>query len=213
MYKRSDFTKEYYKAGEVAHYLGVTTRAVQGYDKRGILPFGRTETNRRMLAREYLLAYLDEHHMLARDEADRRDVIYARVSSQDQKQHGELDRQVMFLVETCGSDMMNPLVLKECGSGLNAKRSKVQQLIKMAMNDEVRNVYVTHRDRLTRFGFEYLETAFSAHGTSIVVVKNPDDKRSVEQELVEDMTSLVASFSGKLYGLRSHKKSKKGKGE
>jgi predicted site-specific integrase-resolvase len=111
----------------------------------------------------------------------------------------------MFLIEACGFDLVNPLVLKECGSGLNAKRAKVQRLIRMVMGDEVRNVYVTYRDCLTRFGFEYLETAFAAHGTNIVVVKDADDEKSVERELVEDLMSLMASFSGKLYGLRSHK--------
>ena len=209
MYKESDFTKEYYKPGDVGKLLGISPRTVQDYDKRGQLVFDRSETGRRLIPRERLLAYLDSQNMLLRDnDTKRHDVIYARVSSQDQKQHGDLDRQVMFLIETCGSDLVNPLVLKECGSGLNAKRTKIQKLIQMVMNDEVRNVYVTYRDRLTRFGFEYLETAFAAHDTQIIVVKNADDEKSVEQELVEDLMSLMASFSGKLYGLRSHKNKK-----
>lgn len=206
LYKESLFVKEWYKPGEVGKLLGISTRTVQDYDRRGQLVFDRTETGRRLVSRERLLAYLDSQNMLMRDsENNRRDVIYARVSSNDQKQHGDLDRQAMFLIETCGSNLINPLVLKECGSGLNAKRTKVQKLIQMVMADEVRNVYITYRDRLTRFGFEYLETVFAVHGTNIIIVEKFDDEKSVEQELVEDLMSLMASFSEKLYGLRSHK--------
>lgn len=204
MYKSSDFTKDWYKVGEVAKILGMSVRGVQEWDTRGVLTFDRTETGRRLLPKDRLLAYLEANNQLFADDG-RRDVVYARVSSQDQKSHGDLDRQALFLIEHEGHDMRDPLVLKECGSGMNAKRTKVQQLIRMVMNDEVRNVYVTYRDRLTRFGYEYLETAFAAHGTSIVVVRDENTDKSVQEELVEDMMSLIASFSGKLYGLRSHK--------
>lgn len=202
MYKASDFVKPYYKTGEVAQILGVGIRAVQGYDRRGILQFDRTATDRRMLSRERLLEYLDKQNMLAPDDG-RRDVIYARVGSQDQKNHGDLDRQIMRIVETQSDSLVNPIILKECGSGLNDKRPKLQQLLDMVLHDKVRNVYVTYNDRLTRFGYEYLRTTFAAHGTFIRAVnKETLDKDSCE-ELVEDMMSLIASFSGELYGLRS----------
>ena len=196
MYKESDFTKEYYKPGEVGKLLGISPRTVQDYDKRGQLVFDRSETGRRLVPRERLLAYLDSQNMLLRDnDVKRRDVIYARVSSQDQKQHGDLDRQVMFLIETCGSDLVNPLVLKEYGSGLNAKRTKIQKLIQMVMNNEVRNVYVTYRDRLTSFGFEYLETAFAAHDTKIVIVNgrfvDNDDREVSVDDLQVQIERLV----------------------
>ncbi len=64
---------------------------------------------------------------------------------------------------------------------------------------------VTYRDRLTRFGFHYLESMFKAHGVEIVVVKDKDKEKSVQEELVEDMMALIAFFSGKLYGMRSKK--------
>ena len=80
----------------------------------------------------------------------------------------------------------------------------------MVGNHEVRNVYVTYKDRLTRFGFHYLETMFNACGTTIIVVKDENNAKSVHDELVEDMMSLIASFSGKLYGMRSKKNKVKG---
>lgn len=57
--------------------------------------------------------------------------------------------------------------------------------------------------RLTRFGFHYLESVFREHGVSIVVMKDTDEEKTVQEELVEDMMALIASFSGKLYGIRS----------
>lgn len=213
MYKKSDLTKAYYKTGEVASFLGITPRAVQLKDMRGELPFEHTDTGRRILSRDSLLAYLDKCNMLYDDEeAGRRDLVYARVSSQDQESHGDLDRQALFLIEHEGKDMRNPLILEECGSGMDAKRPKLQQLIKMVMRNEIRNVYVTCKDRITRFGFEYLETAFAEHGTNIIAVRDESQDETVQEELVEDMMSLMASFSGKLYGLRS-RRDRKGDGQ
>ena len=94
--------------------------------------------------------------------------------------------------------------------GLNDKRPKIQELIRLVLDGKVNRVFVTYKDRLTRFGYHYLETIFSYHGVSITVVKDEDKEKSVEEELVEDMMSLIASFSGKLYGLRSEKNRKKG---
>ena len=94
-------------------------------------------------------------------------------------------------------------VLKDVGSGLNEKRANFQKLLTMVCNNEVRNVYVTYKDRLTRFGFYYLETIFLAHDVKIIVVKDSTLNKSTQEELVDDMMSLIASFSDKLYGMRS----------
>lgn len=67
---------------------------------------------------------------------------------------------------------MSPVILKECGSGLNDKRPQLDKLMDMVAADEVRNVYVTCQDRFARFGYHYLERFFSAHGTSIVVLED-----------------------------------------
>ena len=75
----------------------------------------------------------------------------------------------------------------------------------MVLDGKVNKVYVTYKDRLTRFGFHYLESVFLAKGVEIVVLNDVSQENDVQQELVEDMMSLIASFSGKLYGMRSHK--------
>ncbi|HAG69964.1 MAG TPA: IS607 family transposase [Lachnospiraceae bacterium] len=208
MFKVSEFDKSIYKPGEVASILGVTVKTIQNYDHQGKLKVCRNEANRRIILRDDLIAFLKEMHIVYDDTVDeKRDVIYARVSSHDQKAHGDLDRQALFLVEHV-PDLKNPLIMKEVGSGLNDRRKSLQALLQMVCRDEVRNVYVTYRDRLTRFGFHYLEAMFQAHHVAIIVVKDNSSERTVQEELVEDMMSLIASFSGKLYGLRSGKKRK-----
>lgn len=205
MYKKSDFIKPAYKTAEIMKILNVSYSTIKNYDKQGKLPIKRTETGRRVVLREDLLNYLDSLKILVHnDKTAKYDVIYVRVSSNEQKTNGDLDRQTMFLIENC-NDLQKPIVLKEVGSGLNDKRKKIQELIRMVENNEVNRVFVTYRDRLTRFGFHYLESMFKAHGVEIVVVNDKNKEKSVQEELVEDMMALIASFSGKLYGMRSKK--------
>ncbi|SDW52189.1 Predicted site-specific integrase-resolvase [Kandleria vitulina] len=211
MYKSSDFTKPLYKTKDIMDILNVSYSTIKNYDKSGKLKFTRTEKGRRVVFRDDLLDYLEETGMLYRDtDYEKRDVIYARVSSNEQKAKGDLDRQAVFLMENV-DDLYKPIVLKEVGSGLNDKRTKIQELIKLVLDGKVLRVFVTYRDRLTRFGYHYLEAMFLYYGVPIIVVKDEEKQKSVEEELVEDMMSLVASFSGKSYGLRSRKRREKNK--
>ena len=205
MYKRNDFTKPAYKTAEIMEILNISYSTINNYDKQGKLPIKRTETGRRIVLKEYLLNYLDSLKILIHnDKTAKYNVIYVRVSFNEQKTKGDLGRQTMFLMENC-QDLQNPIILKEVGSGLNDKRKKIQELIHMVENNEVNRAFVTYRDRLTIFVFHYLEFMFKAHGVEIVVVKDKNKEKSVQEELVEDMMALIASFSGKLYGMRSKK--------
>lgn len=208
MFKSSDFTKLSYKTGEVAKLLSVTNKTIQNYDHSGKLKVHRTATDRRCILRNDLLCYLENEGMLFRDEHENKvDVIYARVSSGEQKIKGDLDRQVVYILENV-SELKNPVVLKEVGSGLNDKRTQIQKLLQMVMNGEVSRIFVTYKDRLTRFGYHYLEAVCDRNDVEIVTVQDEGAKKTVEQELVMDMMDLVASFSGKVYGLRSRKNRK-----
>ena len=212
MYKASEFTKEVYKPKDVMQLLGVTHKTLYNYDEQGKLKFQRSESGRRILFRQDLLDYLNEKGLLLDDtDLEKHDYIYARVSSNKQALSGDLDRQVLFLIEQV-SDLQKPVILKEVGSGLNDKRPKLMKLMEDVMEGKVNNVYVTYKDRLTRFGYHYLEKIFHHYGVRIVVVKDMERIKSIEQELAEDLMSLIASFSGKLYGLRSRSNRVVGKG-
>ena len=100
MYKVSDFRQELYKPGDLMKILNVTYQTIKNYDISGKLPIKRTETGRRVVTREDLLRYLEERGLLYNDESKiKSDYIYARVSSNEQKTKGDLDRQVCYIVE------------------------------------------------------------------------------------------------------------------
>ena len=126
-------------------------------------------------------------------------IVYARVSSHGQKASGDLDRQVGELLASSGE--ASPLVLTDVGSGLNMRRRGLWQLIYAAERGLVNRVIVTHRDRLARFGTELIEHILCLHGVTVDVLH---ENRNItpQEEVVADLIALIASFSGRVYGLR-----------
>jgi len=121
--------------------------------------------------------------------------LYARVSSTDQKE--DLKRQLSRLVQWAGSQGL-PVVkaVGEVGSGLNGRRPKLLSLLR---EPKVGVIVVEHRDRLARFGSEYMEAALAACGRKLVVV----DNKEMKDDLVQDMVDVLTSFCARLYGRRS----------
>jgi DNA binding domain, excisionase family len=195
--KQSELTKEQYTIGEVAAFLNINVKTIQRWDREGIFKCERTHTNRRVINRDNLIEVLNNRGMLFNDINNSKvDVIYARVSSPEQKAKGDLDRQVSFLVQSV-KDLKNPIILAEVGSGLNDKREKLHQLLDMVLQDRVDRIFITYRDRLTRFGFYCLEQVCNYHNVKIIIAKDASEEKSVQKELTEDMMALTAYFSGK----------------
>jgi predicted site-specific integrase-resolvase len=122
-------------------------------------------------------------------------VLYARVSSSDQK--SDLDRQVARLTtHATGIGLVVARVVSEIGSAMNGRRSK---LLKVLLDTTVGTIVVEHRDRLMRFGFDYLEASLKASGRCLVIV----DETETNDDLVRDMTEVLTSFCARLYGKRS----------
>jgi excisionase family DNA binding protein len=128
--------------------------------------------------------------------------IYARASSSTQK--SDLERQVESLKLWVSKNFPNAeyVVVTDVASGLKEDRKGLRKLIEMAKRREVQAVVVAYRDRLTRFGFEYLKTLFNTLGVDVYVVFQEEPKDYV-QELVEDFVEIVTSFASRIYGKRS----------
>ena len=125
-------------------------------------------------------------------------MVYARVSSADQK--GDLDRQVGRIVEWATKQGYLPSeVVKEVGSGLNGNRRGLRRVLG---DHSVSTIIVEHRERLCRFGFEYVETALTGRGARLIVME--DDE--VEDDLVRDTVEVMTSLCARLYGRRSAKR-------
>ena len=199
-------TKDYYATGETAKYLEVSVSTVKLWVRKGLIQAERSPTNRCMFSRAEILRVMNERHLIAPGDdpnSSRMDVVYARVSGADQKKHGDLERQALHIIEMT-PDLHSPKVFMEVGSGLNDHRRELMAVMKLVMEGQVNRIIVTYRDRLTRFGFHCLEAVCERYGTRLQVLHDTDGI-SDEEELAEDMMALIASFSGKLYGMRSRR--------
>ena len=141
--------------------------------------------------------YLDEEASSYKEEAERINVIYCRVSNTKQKQ--DLEKQEQLLREYCVKNGTKPdLVLSDIGSGMKEDRKNFQRLITLVKEGKVDTVYISYKDRLTRFGFDYFDYIFNLFGTKIEVV-NLTKEEDFQQELTEDFISIIHNFSMKLY--------------
>ena len=121
--------------------------------------------------------------------------LYARVSSHDQR--ADLDRQLARLSVYAAEQGLHVVEsVSEVGSGLNGKR---RALLRLLSDARVETIVVEHRDRLARFGSDYIEAALAASGRKLIVV----DPSEMKDDLVADMISILTSFCARLYGKRS----------
>jgi putative resolvase len=122
-------------------------------------------------------------------------VVYARVSSADQR--ADLDRQVARVTTwVTGQDMAVSRVVTEVGSALNGRRKTFLGLLR---DPNVTTIVVEHRDRFARFGAEYVEAALAAQGRRLLVV----DPAEVDDDLVRDVTEILTGLCVRLYGRRA----------
>ena len=207
MIRKSELTKDFYKPGEVGRMLGKSQRPIADMVRAGKLEAIRSDTNRILIPKDSVADLLKRAGFLLEDEA-RRDAVYVRVSSHEQKNRGDLESQVLDILNACEKEGLDkPVIIRDTGSGLNTKRKGLLRLIEMAKNHEIKRIFVTNKDRLTRFGYEYLEELFSMADVELIALQEKENK-DLQEELVDDMMSLLASFSGKLYRIRGNQKKK-----
>ena len=203
MISKSELKKEFYKSGETAKIINMSVRTVQEKCKTGELYATYSETNRLQISRDSIIKYLEKNNLLC-DDPNKQDVIYARVSTNKQKKSGDLNRQVQTIINyAINQNSRNIMTITDVGSGLNDNRKGLNKLLKKVMNDEVDRIFINYKDRLTRFGFNYLKTICDHHEVDIIIVSDEELNKSQEEELAEDIISVIHSFSGKLYGSRS----------
>lgn len=179
---------------ETAKMLGVTTTTLREWDKQGVLHSIRTTGNQRRF-------HEDEVKKLMGIREIRVVAIYGRVSSYDQKKDLQLQIQQMR------SKYPDAEIYKDIRSGLKFDRKGFCKLLNDIQKRRISIVVITHNDRLTRFGFDLLEKIFKGYGTEIDVI-NETKSLSLQEEMVKDLISIITSFSGRLYGMRSHKTKK-----
>ena len=187
-----------YKPKEFAEMIGVSVKTLQRWDKEGKFKAYRTPTNRRYYTYRQYIDYMGDGNIKRG-----KTVIYARVSTSNQKD--DLQNQVEYLKQYANAKgIIVDEVFEDVGSGLNYSRKKWNKLIEDCMLGSIKTIIVAHEDRFIRFGYEWFERFLKSNGVEIIVVNN--EKASPEQELVNDLISIIHVFSCRIYGLRKYKK-------
>ena len=190
-----------YSISKTAEILDVTPKTLRIWDKENKLKPVLTSGGHR----RYKESDINKILGIEETQVEKKEVCvtYSRVSSQKQKVSGDLDRQSQRLSEYCAKhNLYVEYIIKDCGSGLNDKRSGFVQLTDLVIKGKVNKVIVEHKDRLTRFQYNFIEKMYKVFGCEIIAVNDKEDVSDAE-ELTRDLMVLLASFSGKYYGRRS----------
>lgn len=187
------------KLAQAAEYVGASPVTLQRWDRQGKLSAQRTGTGRRYYTKDQL----DE--FLGRPQENKSSgvvVLYARVSSYGQKE--DLQRQIEHLkskAESMGFE--DYVVLSDIGSGMNYNRKNWNKILDP--NFPVSFLLVSYKDRFVRFGYEWFASLLKSQGTKVIVTDS-SPTLSPEQELVDDLISIIQVFSSRVYGLRKYRK-------
>lgn len=197
--------------GKAADLLGVHVDTLREWDAEQKLVPVKTLGNHRRYKLEDIEALVGDKPKKPKSEFVRV-ATYSRVSSHEQKAKGDLERQAGRILAYCVEKGYH--VVKsydEVGSGMSDSRPRLHQLFKLVAEGKIDKVIVEHKDRLTRFNFQFLSAFFESHDVEVEWMSEVLGNKSYEQELVEDMLTLMSSFSNKIYGKRSAENRKKKK--
>lgn len=176
------------KLSQYAKMQGVTTRTVWNWMYKGLVKFERTDTGRHWII-------LDEKDI----NKEKNVAVYARVSSAENKSNLTSQSQRLISYANAKGYKVGKVVT-EIGSGLNDKRPKLEKLL---TDPSIDIIIVEHKDRLARFGLNYITKLMEMNGRHIEIVNNTETERD---DLMQDFVSIITSFCARLYGLRRSKR-------
>jgi len=191
---------------QLAKLLNVWPETLRRREREGKLIPLRTPGGHRRYKESQILALIGEE---ITEKGAKRCAVYARVSTAKQAEAGDLQRQkerlIAYAVE---KGYQIKAVYTEIASGLNENRRELAKLAKTATKGEIDAIAIEYKDRLARFGYQYLEQYYRSCGVEIDIMEL-DEEKSPQEELVEDIIAIVTSFSARIYGQRGGRVAKK----
>lgn len=182
--------------GEAANVLGVTTTTMRNWDKKGVLKPDEVTVGG---DRRYKLESLKKIKTGLNFSKDNlKTIAYARVSTIEQKE--ELIKQVEILTEYCSQRGFEYEVIQDLGSGVSSYKKGLINLINLIIDNKVRRLVITHKDRLLRFGAELVFSVCEAKNVEVLIINKGDDNKHFEEELQKDIVETITIISAKLYG-------------
>jgi len=185
---------------KAAKMLGISQQTLRVYGREDKIK----EVTTRGGHRRYLLSEIQALQGIHPDNksSNTRACCYCRVSSNDRKQNGDLERQNLRVLEYCSSKgWVAEHILIEVCSGMKAKRPKLNKLYELVKGHLIDVVVIERKDRLARFMFDVFREFFASHGVKIAFIEE-DFPQSFETELVTDIMSLMTSFTATLHSRR-----------
>jgi predicted site-specific integrase-resolvase len=183
----------YKKAEQIMEIFQITKQTLNNWRHKNIIQY------KKINARKFMYD-MDSVQNFSELQTPKINVIYARVSQQKQK--NDLESQINILKNYANNNGYKiDMTLSEIYSGMNENRPKFNELIDLVLNGKVKNIFITYKDRLSRFGFPYFENIFKKFNTNIVVL-NSDNPQSLETELTQDLIDIIHYFSMKMYSNR-----------
>ena len=185
----------YISGSKASRLLGISQQTLRAYSDKEKIESLRTPGGQR---RYNVDKYIAEK--VARHATTRKSIIYARVSTR--KQRRDLDHQIEFL----RAKFPDFDVITDIGSGVNFNRRGFKRILELAVSGDVEAVAVTHKDRLCRIAFDLVEWVLQRHGCKTIVVQGPSICEGPDAEFVDDVLSIIHSFSARTYGHRTYRR-------
>ena len=185
---------------EAADFLGVARSTLRRWDNDGLLVPERTEGGHRRYDKKKLISFKSK-----KENKSKITIGYCRVSSHNQKE--DLERQIKNVSSYCIARGYQYKIIRDIGSGLNYNKKGLKELIELIESREIERIVINYKERLIRYGFELIEQICKLNNVELEIINHTEDK-SYQEELVEDILSIITVFSAKLYGSRSHKSKK-----
>lgn len=185
------------KAGQVLKILNISRPTLVKYHQTGLIKIDSTINGHHNFNEDSVYALIGK----TKEKHKKINVSYARVSTQSQKnQLAEQNQRIINSVISKGLTLDKQL--QDIKSGMNHDRSGFQELLMDICSGKVELLIVENKDRLVRFGFETLESIFKMFGTRILVLNDSIEQKIYEQELTEDLISIIHYFTMKSYSHR-----------
>jgi predicted site-specific integrase-resolvase len=186
-----------YSISEFAKKIGVTIQTLRDWDKSGKLkPAYRSKGNHRYYSENQLNEILQK-----KVSNNRINVGYVRVSANHQKD--DLKRQYELMELFLAKQGKEFKIIQDIGSGINYNKKGLKELLKLIATNQCDTIFVLHKDRLLRFGYELIEEFAGLHNTKIIII-NKNEEKTDEEEFVEDILNIIHVFSCRINGKRSH---------
>ena len=185
------------KAKEVLKLLNISRVTLCKYIRKGVLKGVKTPTGQWIYDDDSVYSFIG----LKKSKKNKRNISYSRVSTQNQR--SQLKDQTQRIYDSCiAKGIQLDEQIEDIKSGMSFDRKGFQHLCEEVIKGNVELVIIENKDRLVRFGYEIFEGFFRYFGTKILVLSDNVQNNTYEQELSEDLISVIHYFSMKSYSHR-----------